>query len=132
MTNQTKQLDLEKRKQKALQRLGSTKPLCVLCGEADWRCLELHHIGQEDFDDTTGILCRNCHRKASDAQMAHPKPLNLSEPQMLERIGHVLLGLADFFELLIEKLRVFGNYLIGFAEQYIALKQPNTTLTEEN
>ena len=105
MTNQTKQFDFEKRKQRALQRLGSVNPQCIICGEADWRCLELHHIGQEGFDALTGIVCRNCHRKASDAQMAHPKPINLIEPMMLERIGHVLLGLADFFELLIEKLR---------------------------
>lgn len=132
MTNQTKQLDFEKRKQRALQRLGSAKPQCIICGEADWRCLELHHIGQEGFDALTGIVCRNCHRKASDAQMAHPKPLNLIEPMMLERIGHVLLGLADFFELLIEKLKSFGNYLIEIAKQYIALKQPDSTLAEEN
>lgn len=132
MTNQAKQLDSEKRKQKALQRLSSANPQCIVCGESDWRCLELHHIGQEGFDALTGILCRNCHRKASDAQMAHPKPLNLTEPMMLERIGHVLLGLADFFELLIEKLRTFGNFLLEIAEQYIALKQPNSTLAEEN
>lgn len=132
MTTQTKQLDFEKRKQRALQRLGSANPHCILCGESDWRCLELHHIGQEGFDSSTGIVCRNCHRKTSDAQMAHPKPLNPTEPAMFERIGHVLLGLADFFELLIEKLRSFGHYLIEMAEQYIAVKQPSSTLAEEN
>jgi hypothetical protein len=72
MTTQTKQLDFEKRKQRALQRLGSANPYCIICGESDWRCLELHHIGQEDFDASTSIVCRNCHRKASDAQMTHP------------------------------------------------------------
>lgn len=132
MINQTKQLESEKRKQKALQRLGSVNPQCIICGEADWRCLELHHVGQEGFDDLTGILCRNCHRKASDAQMAHPEPLSLTEPLMFERIGHVLLGLADFFELLIEKLRLFGDFLIEIAKQSLACNQPNPTLAEEN
>ena len=132
MTNQTKQLDFEKRKQRALQRLGSANPHCIICGESDWRCLELHHIGQEGFDALTGIVCRNCHRKASDAQMAHPKPINLIEPMMLERIGHVLLGLADFFELLIEKLRTFGNFLIEIAKKFINSSQANSTLAEEN
>lgn len=131
MTSQPKKIDYEKRKQKAFQRLGSSNPQCIVCGEEDWRCLELHHIGQEGFDDLLGIVCRNCHRKASDAQMSHPKPLNLTEPIMLERIGHVLIGLADFFELLIEKLRIFGNYLIEMAKQFIDLNQPNLTLTEE-
>lgn len=38
---------------------------------------------------------------------------------MEERIGRLLLGLADFFELLIKTLRVFGEYLIETARKGI-------------
>lgn len=131
MTQDTEKLKFERRKQKALQRLGTTNPLCIICGENDWRCLELHHEGQERFDSLMVIHCRNCHRKASDAQMEHPNSLSTTEPMMLERIGHVLLGLADFFELLIVKLRSFGNFLIEMAKQFINSSQPNSTLAEE-
>jgi hypothetical protein len=33
----------------------------------------------------------------------------------MDRIGHFLLGLADLFELLIKKLREFGEALIAQA-----------------
>lgn len=131
MTQDTKKLKFERRKQKALQRLNSTNPHCIICGEADWRCLELHHEGQERFDSLTAIYCRNCHRKASDAQMEHPDSLSITEPMMLECIGHVLLGLADFFELLLEKFRKFGNYLIEIAKHNITSNASIQPVAEE-
>lgn len=101
----------ERRKQKALERLGTNSPVCVLCGETDWRCLELHHIAGKPFDGALAIVCRNCHRKLSDMQKDHPPPTS-APPDPFERIGHFLLGLADLFALLVEKLREFGNDLI--------------------
>ena len=101
----------ERRKQKAIERLGTNNPVCVLCGETDWRCLELHHIAGKSFDDALAILCRNCHRKLSDLQKDHPQPAS-TPPDLIERIGHFLLGLADLFALLVEKLREFGDDLI--------------------
>ena len=35
--------------------------------------------------------------------------------EMLERIGYMLIALADYLALIIEKLREFGNYLINTA-----------------
>ena len=101
----------ERRKQKALERLGSNNPVCVVCGEADWRCLELHHIAGKSFDDALATSCRNCHRKLSDMQKDHPQPAS-TPPEQLDRIGHFLLGLADLFALLVEILREFGHGLI--------------------
>ena len=63
--------DRERRRQRALERLGTDDPCCAICAENDWRCLELHHIAGQAFDDTTMIVCRNCHRKLSDMQKEH-------------------------------------------------------------
>ena len=106
----------ERRRQRAFERLGTNTPRCVLCGESDWRCLELHHLAGKVFDDFGTILCRNCHRRASDAQKDHSKKSS-SPPDPMECIGHFLLGLADFLVLLIEKLREFGADLIARANR---------------
>jgi hypothetical protein len=106
----------ERRKQKALERLGTNNPVCVLCGETDWRCLELHHIAGKPFDGALVIVCRNWHRKLSDMQKDHPQPAS-TPPDPLERIGHFLLGLADLFALLVEKLHEFGQDLISRASK---------------
>lgn len=108
------ELAREQRRQRALQRLGGGDPRCVFCGEDDPHCLELHHLAGQAYDDTTGILCRNCHRKASDLQRDHPARIT-KEPDTAEQIGHFLLGLADLFVLLVAKLREFGVMLIESA-----------------
>lgn len=104
----------ERREQRRMQRLGVDHPACGLCGETDSRCLELHHIAGQTYDEAVTIVCRNCHRKLSDDQQDHPE--HLSEyPSLLEKVGHFLLNLADFLQIAIEKLREFGNALIAQA-----------------
>jgi hypothetical protein len=76
--------------------------------------LEKHHTAGRRYSDAAILLCRNCHRKLSDAQKDHPKPV--SDPlTSQESIGHILLGLADFFGELSERLREFGRSLIAQA-----------------
>jgi hypothetical protein len=120
MTRQ--QIEQERRKQRALERLGSNNPVCVSCGEAGWSCLERHHIAGKRFDPDTAIICRNCHRKLSDRQKDHPADLG-TQPDFLERLGHMLLGLADLFELLVQRFREFGHELISKAGQLHAKKR---------
>ena len=116
MSNQ--ELKREKRRQRALERLGTNTPRCAECGETNWRCLEVHHIAGRDFDaDVTAILCRNCHRKLSDDQKDHPPPAS-SHPSQFDRIGHFLLGLADLLTRLTEKWREFGRVLIEYAKTF--------------
>ena len=107
--------DKEARKQKRLETLGDNNPACVVCGENNPHCLELHHIAGQAYDDDTTPVCRNCHRKLSDDQKDHPKAIDKS-PTTIEAIGHFLLGLADLFMLLVEKLRDFGQALIVVAQ----------------
>ena len=95
----------EIRKQNRLEKLGDNKPVCVICGEDNPICLERHHI-----------VCRNCHRKLSDNQKDHPKQIGKS-PTTLETIGHMLLGLAELFALLVERLREYGKFLINTAQE---------------
>ena len=105
----------EARKQKRHEKLGSNHPVCTICGEDSWECLEQHHIAGQAYSDDLCTVCRNCHRKLSDDQKDHPKKIG-KEPITNERIGHMLLGLADFFVLLVEKLREFGHFLIQSAQ----------------
>lgn len=109
------ELQQERRKQRALERLGSNDPRCLYCGEMDWRCLELHHIAGQAYGGECAIVCRNCHRKLSDTQKDHPPSMVGSEPVLLERIGHFLLGLADLLYMLVEKMREYGWILIEAA-----------------
>lgn len=107
-----KDRERERRRQAALDRLGTDHPRCVICGETDWRVLELHHIAGRAHDKTTVIVCRNCHRKLSDAQKDHQNEVDETASLQMQ-VGQFLLGLCDLFSLLIEKLRAFGEQLIG-------------------
>jgi hypothetical protein len=104
----------ERRRQAAIERLGTDKPACVICGERDPRVLEKHHLERQAFGDTLVPVCRNCHRKLSDLQKDHPDKIT-EIPDPLEVIAHVLRGAADLFELLARKFREFAAYLIELA-----------------
>ncbi len=106
------ELNRERRRQRALERLGDNRPQCVVCGFDNPLALELHHVAGRDFDGTLIPVCRNCHRLLSDAQRNHPPRLG-NPPSVHERIGHFLLGLADLFELLVKRLREFATKLFA-------------------
>lgn len=101
----------EARKQSRFEKLGTDNPVCGMCGETDWRVMELHHVADHKRDKATVLLCRNCHRKVSDDQKDHPR-FSPSNDTMLDCIGHFLLGLADMLRLIVEKLYAFGLALI--------------------
>ena len=108
-------LQQERRKQRALERLGSNDPRCLCCGEEDWRCLEFHHLAGQKFGAEGTVVCRNCHRKLSDSQKDYPPALSDAQPPVLERVGHFLLGLADLLEMLVALMREYGGQLIEAA-----------------
>jgi hypothetical protein len=101
----------EARKQRRLEALGTNEPVCGTCGESDWRCFELHHVAGQHHDETTVLLCFNCHRKVSDDQKSLP-PFHAEADPMLAAIGQFLLGLALLFRRIIEALEKFGRELI--------------------
>jgi hypothetical protein len=108
-------IDYEERKQARLEKLGSNDPKCGTCGEDDWRCLELHHLGDHGSDDLMVIVCRNCHRKLSDDQRDHLTHGEVIDP-LLHRVGRFLLGLADLLALVLVRLREFAMELIARGE----------------
>lgn len=119
-----RELARERRKQSRLDQLGTDRPICSHCLESDWRCLELHHLSENQTTEDCSIECRNCHRKLSDDQKDHPSIDKNHAPSMIERIGYYLLGLADFFRLLVDSLTQFGHLLIDYARHSIS---PNPT-----
>jgi hypothetical protein len=102
----------ERRRQAAYRRLGTNDPGCLACGEGDWRCLELHHVAGHAYDNQTVILCRNCHRKQSEADANAPDP---AEPPIMVRAGQFLLGLAQLLDELVSRFRSYGQHLLDGA-----------------
>jgi hypothetical protein len=101
----------EERKLRRLEKLGTNEPVCGMCSESAWECLELHHVAGQHHDDTTVILCRNCHRKVSFDQEFVP-PFDPHADPVLAAIGQFLVGLALLFRRIIETLEKFGRELI--------------------
>jgi hypothetical protein len=116
----TKRVDEEDRKQRQLRRLGTQNPSCVACGESNPFVLELHHIAGRKHSNDLSTVCANCHRKLSNKQRDHVAPGSTVPKGQSANIGHFLLGLADFLEMIVEALRRFGNWLIGEARTTVA------------
>jgi hypothetical protein len=93
------------RRTRKLARIGGNAH-CAVCGENDWRCLELHEpsgsVDRKPRVDMSVVLCRNCHAKASDLQYDHPR-------QQLPTAA-LLLGFADLIRLLAERLEQEGEH----------------------
>lgn len=104
------ELKRERRKQRALERLGSNNPRCVVCGFDDPLALELHHIAGRSFDEEAVPVCRNCHRRLSDHQKDHSLAQAKAGSE-LAPISRFLDGLADLFEMLVKRLREFAAKL---------------------
>lgn len=105
-------MDTDPAEQRRIRRLGSPSPACAVCGEADTRTLELHHVAGRAYDELVTPVCRNCHRKLSDPAANGKLPVDLP---VMERVGHLMLGLAALLALLVERLRRFGTELIAGA-----------------
>ena len=95
---------------------GYPDPKCVACGDDRIWHLELDHIAGEKHDDTCSPLCSNCHADRTFLQRLQPNgadnPMNV-----FEVIGRWLLGIAEWFELIRDKLYQFGEFLINLAKQ---------------
>jgi hypothetical protein len=109
----------ERLKQNRLERLvGSVGRDCFVCREAAPNILEAHHIAGRRFSDDQITACLNHHRKLTDRQNEHPPVIRGKPPSPAERMGRLLLGIADCLEqikvpeILIELVRRCGTELI--------------------
>jgi hypothetical protein len=66
--------------------------------------------------DLVWPLCLPCHQKRSELQREEPPPTRNAH-NVLEIIGRWLLSVAEYFELMCERFRRFGEYLIELARQ---------------
>ena len=107
-------LSKEERTEKAKRRLGSDHPVCAICGHDNPLALELHHVEAQKHGETLASICRNCHRELSDEQLDHPNDAP-GQDAFLAHVGHLLMGLADFFRLIAERFVEFGQELIARA-----------------
>lgn len=108
-------LDRGDRLEQQYRRLKTRKPVCLICGESNPFCLELHHLAGNQHHDDVAVVCRNCHRKLTDQQHDHIPPSNSEGHGPLATIGHYLLGLADFLLMIVNTLRQFGRQLTAGA-----------------
>lgn len=106
-----REIRIERAKQTRLEKLETNHPVCMACPEDHWAVFEDHHVGGCRYCELKIRHCKNCHAKATALQKGHP-PVSRERPTMEECIGRLLMGLADFFELLIKTLREYGTYLI--------------------
>lgn len=112
MTNEYeihKQIELAKH----ARRLGGYEQTCIVCGEPNQRCLELHHLEGQAYGETLVSVCGNCHKKLTDPKANKRAPEYVSR---LDQVGHFLLGLAELLLLLAMKALEFGQQLIEAAK----------------
>jgi hypothetical protein len=116
--------DAEARLRQALERLGTDNPKCAHCPETNPLALQRHHVSGKQFGEATTVECANCHLKLSNAQYDHPPRIDDNPPTTLERIGHLLIGLADLLRLAVSKLDEIGRSLIEHAAELAAKYAP--------
>jgi hypothetical protein len=108
----------ERRKQSRLHKLGTNTPRCARCGNSDWRVIEEHHPDSRKRDKLVVLLCANHHRIVTDDQKDHPPGAEGCDLFLLS-VGNFLLGLADMFAIIIERLYEFGEALIALANERV-------------
>ena len=94
-----------KTRQAALRRLDALNVQCI-CGESDPVCFEADHIARRELDDTCYAICKNCHAKRTARGWSEHPPVGLAPGDPLEMIVHLLYGVADYLEFIVEHLRM--------------------------
>ena len=95
---------------------GIHNEVCVGCGCDLAAGKEDDHVIGCKHGDLVWPLCPRCHHKRSELQREEPPP-SANPRNVLEIIGRWLLSVAEYFELMCETFRRFGEFLIGLARQ---------------
>jgi hypothetical protein len=98
------------------QQVGFPDPKCALCSEARIWCLQLDHIAGQKHDAIHWPLCCNCHAERSFFQRVEAEA-DGDPKNPLRIIGEWLKGIAQWLELIVDKLYDFGEFLINLAKQ---------------
>lgn len=102
-----------------IRRLGTDKPVCVVCGETDRDKLTVgsrtlleddHLLGRRE--GPTAVLCLNCHAKRTADAQRGPQRFLAPDRTELERIGALLDHRAGYFEDMARIDRAVARYLL--------------------
>jgi hypothetical protein len=118
MDTHQREYHLEAERQKKRRKfwtLGITNHACCLCPENDVLKLIVEHPAGRKHDDCVLLICRNCDAARTADQRCDPSPSD-DPHNVFEVIGRWLLSMASYFELLTDKLRLFGEFLINLAK----------------
>ena len=87
---------------------------CVGCGESDPKLLELHHVaGRAHERELVTPLCKNCHARATEAQLRGDIPFNRTQ-NLLDRIVAIFQTVAAFFRFLADSCERIAGELVAF------------------
>ena len=103
-------------KRKKQRRLGKDDLCCIACGETHPAAFDHDHVAGQKHHDQTWPLCKTHHAIRTAWQKGEPSPSD-NPRNPLEVIGHWLLGMAAYFEMLVAYLKRFGTFLIDLAKE---------------
>jgi len=108
-------------RRQSLRRVGVKNVRCI-CGETDPLCFEADHIYRREHDDACWGICVNCHRKrTARGETEHP-PVG-KRGNRLERVGHMLLGAADYQDFISAHLREASEVMFTLAGMGISVEE---------
>jgi hypothetical protein len=95
---------------------GIHNEVCLFCADELGNDKEDDHMIGQKHGDLVWPLHKNCHQKRHPLQREEPPPTD-NPRNVFEVIGRWLLSVAEYFELMCETFRRFGEYLIELARQ---------------
>lgn len=103
----------------AYKRLDVKSVCCALCGEDDPHCFERDHIGGKNHSDLLYTLCKSCHAKRTSRQRTEHPQIGPDPKNDFEVAARILLGVSDFLEFIVERLREIVDLLLRQAKRGI-------------
>jgi hypothetical protein len=103
-------------RRKKLKTLGIRTEICLICGSDDVSTFQFDHVAGRKHHNQEWPLCETCHEERNPMQREEPPPSN-NPRNVFEVIGRWLLGMTEYFEMLIRYLRQYGEFLIELAKQ---------------
>jgi hypothetical protein len=95
---------------------GIHNEVCLGCGCDLAPGKEDDHMIGRKHSDLVWPLCLPCHHKRTELQREEPSP-GPEWRNVFEVIGRWLLSVAEYFELMCDTFRRFGEYLIELARR---------------
>jgi hypothetical protein len=96
---------------------GIHNEVCIGCAADLASGKEDDHMAGRKHDDLVWPLCKKaCHPQRSEWQREQPPP-SQNPRNVFEVIGRWLLSVAEYFELMCDTFRRFGEFLIELAKK---------------